>query len=143
MLVFQLAFLATLLTQTVVPLHTPRPGQWLEKVQGDMDTPGAPFVARIHADAGYIIFPHTHEVDENVVVLQGVWALGMGGRYDPAALEQLDVGAYGLAPKGMAHFALSKTETTIQVHGVGPFASKLVDPLYELTDKIGRASGRE
>jgi hypothetical protein len=78
MLAFHLAFVATLLTQLVVPLPAPRAGQWLEKVQGDMDTPGAPFVARIHADAGYIIFPHTHEVDENVVVLQGVWALGMG-----------------------------------------------------------------
>ena len=122
-------------THGVVPLHTPGPGQWVERVRGDPDIPDAPFVIRIHADAGYIILPHTHEVDENIVVVQGVWALGMGSRFDRSALEQLDVGAFGFAPKNMAHFAWSKTETTIQVHGTGPFASKLVDPAYELTDK--------
>jgi len=122
-------------THGVVPLHAPRPGQWVEKVWGDPDTPSAPFVIRIHADAGYIILPHTHEVDENIVVIQGVWALGMGSRFDRSALEQLDVGAFGFAPKNMAHFAWSKTETTIQVHGIGAFSSKLVDPAYELTHK--------
>lgn len=122
-------------THGVVPLHAPRQGQWVERVWGDGDKPGVPFVIRIHADAGYIILPHTHLVDENIVVVQGVWALGMGSRFDRSALEQLDVGAFGFAPKGMAHFAWSKTETTIQVHGIGPFSSKLVDPAYELTDK--------
>jgi len=122
-------------THGVVPLQKPRPGQWVETVWGNPDQPGEPFVIRIHADAGYIILPHTHLVDENIVVLQGVWSLGMGARFEPAVLEQLDVGAFAFAPKNMAHFGWSKTETTIQVHGVGPFASKLVDPAYELTDK--------
>ena len=122
-------------THGVVPLHASRPGQWVERVWGDPDMPGVPFVIRIHADAGYIILPHTHEVDENIVVVQGVWALGMGNRFDRSVLEQLDIGAFGFAPKGMAHFAWSQTETTIQVHGIGPFASKLVDPAYELSDK--------
>ena len=121
-------------THTVVPLHKLLQGQAIEKVRGDPDIPGAPFVIRIHADAGYIVLPHTHVVDENIVVVQGVWALAMGARFDRSALEQLDVGAFGFAPKNMAHFAWSKTETTIQVHGVGPFASKLVDPAYELSD---------
>jgi hypothetical protein len=119
----------------VVPLDKPRPGQWLERVRGDFEKPGEPFVIRIHADAGYIILPHTHLVDENIVVLQGVWSLGMGRRFDRASLQQLDVGGFGFAPKNMAHFAWSKTETTIQVHGIGPFSSKLIDPVYELTDK--------
>jgi hypothetical protein len=150
MLTFRLSLLTSLLillltssgaeaqdaaTHGVVPLHKPRPGQWVERVWGDPDKPGAPFVIRIHADAGYIILPHTHEVDENIVVVQGVWALGMGNRFDRSALEQLDVGSFGFAPKNMAHFAWSKTETTIQVHGTGPFSSKLVDAAYELTDK--------
>jgi hypothetical protein len=122
-------------TPGVVPLHKLPPGQWAERVWGDPDKPGAPFVLRIHNDAGYVVLPHTHPVDENIVVVQGVWSLAMGGRFDRSALEQLDVGAFGFAPKGMAHFAWSKTETTIQVHGLGPFSSKLVDPVYELTEK--------
>jgi hypothetical protein len=77
-------------THGVVPLHKLSPGQAVERVWGDPDTPGEPFVIRIHADAGYIILPHTHLVDENIVVVQGVWALGMGSRFDRSALEQLD-----------------------------------------------------
>jgi hypothetical protein len=35
----------------------------------------------------------------------------------------------------MAHFGLSKTDTIIQVHGIGPFITQWVVPVYELTDK--------
>jgi hypothetical protein len=40
-----------------------------------------------------------------------------------------------MAPKNMAHFVWSKTETILQIHGIGPFASTVVEPVYELTDK--------
>lgn len=40
-----------------------------------------------------------------------------------------------MAPKNMAHFALSNTETILQVNGIGPFTSTVVEPVYELTDK--------
>lgn len=48
-----------------------------ETVWGDPSIAGAPFVVRIHAEPSYIIMPHTHEVDENIVVVKGSWALGM------------------------------------------------------------------
>jgi hypothetical protein len=35
----------------------------------------------------------------------------------------------------MAHFALSKTETIIQVHGIGPFVVSYVDLIYVLRDQ--------
>jgi len=35
----------------------------------------------------------------------------------------------------MAHFAFSKTETIIQVHGIGPFVVSYVDPIYVLRDQ--------
>ena len=119
----------------VVPLKKFPADKRSEIVSGDPTKFGAPFVIRLHREAGYIIMPHTHSVDENIVVVQGSWALGMGERYDPQALEPMEVGAYGLAPKGMAHFALSKTETVIQVNGIGPFATHWVVPVYALTDK--------
>src|SRR5262249_39130774 len=103
-------------TSPVVPLGAPRAGQWVERVQGDPDKPNEPFVVRIHADEGYIVLPHTHVVDENIVVIQGQWALGMGGKFDRQSLEEIGVGGFALAPKNMAHFAWSKTESTIQVH---------------------------
>ena len=119
----------------VVPLHKIPSDQWVEKVWGDPDKPGAAFVIRIHNDAGYLVLPHTHPVDENIVVVKGVWWFGMGRRFNRPALEPLELGAFGFGPKNMAHFAWSKTETIIQVHGIGPFSAKLVDPVYELTDK--------
>jgi hypothetical protein len=45
----------------------------------------------------------------------------------------MEVGTYGLVPKQMAHFAWSKTETIIHVHGIGPFTITTVNPVYELT----------
>ena len=105
----------------------------VEAVRGDRTKPGEPFVIRIHAEAGYIVMPHTHPIDENIVVVKGSWALGMGDRFKRELLEPMEVGDYGLAPKGMAHFALSKSATTLQVHGIGPFVTRWVVPVYELT----------
>jgi hypothetical protein len=49
-------------------------------------------VIRIHAEAGYIIMPHTHPEDENIVVVRGSWALGMGDRFNRGTLEPMEVG---------------------------------------------------
>ena len=59
----------------------------------------------------------------------------MGDRYNPQALETMEVGTYGLAPKNMPHFGLSKTETINQIHGIGPFSTHWLVPIYEFTDK--------
>ena len=120
---------------SVYPLSKFQPGQWVEKVSGDFTKPGDPFVFRIHQDAGYITLPHTHPIDENITVVRGSWSLGMGRRFNRAALEPMDTGTFGIAPKNMAHFAWSKTETILQIHGIGPFTSTVVEPVYELTDR--------
>lgn len=119
----------------VVPLKEFPPDRRFETVSGDPAKSGALYVIRIHAEAGYIIMPHSHPEDENIVVVKGSWAVGMGERYNPQGLEAMELGAYGLMPKKMAHFALSKTETIIQVHGFGPFTTHWVVPMYELNDK--------
>jgi hypothetical protein len=126
------------LERHVVPLKTfarlPTDKRF-ETVSGNPSIAGAPFVVRIHAEPGYVIMPHTHQVDENIVVLKGSWALGMGTHFDRSALEPMELGDYGFAPKNMVHFALSKTATTIQVHGLGPFATTWLIPMYELSEK--------
>src|SRR5712691_7836297 len=82
-----------------------------ETVWGDPAKSGSPFVIRIHAEAGYIIMPHTHPEDENIVVVKGNWALGMGDRFNRDSLKLMEVGDYGFASKKMAHFGLSETDT--------------------------------
>ena len=117
----------------VVPLNRNSSEQGIEVVSGDPGRRGVPFVVRIHNDAGYVCPPHTHPTDENIVVVKGSWSVGMGTRVDLSSVQTLEMGAYALVPAKMAHFCQSKTETTIQVHGVGPFSVDLVDPLFELT----------
>jgi hypothetical protein len=119
----------------VAPLTKIPSEQWIEKVVGDMDKPGQPFVIRIHHDAGYVVLPHTHPEDENITVLTGSWALGMGSRVNMAELEPMEQGALGFVPKKMAHFGYAKIETMLQVHGTGPFANLPIDPVFELTSK--------
>jgi hypothetical protein len=58
-----------------------------ETVSGDPAKAGVPFVIRIHTEAGYVTMPHTHLVDENIVVVKGSWALGMGERFNRDTLE--------------------------------------------------------
>jgi hypothetical protein len=139
------AGLCTASTQTagsadshVVPLKKPATlamDKRIEAIRGDRYKPGEPFVIRIHAEAGYIIMPHTHPVDENIVVVRGSWALGMGEHFRKEALEPMEVGDYGFAAKSMPHFAFSKTYTILQVHGIGPFTVHWVTPVYELTER--------
>jgi len=135
---FLLLAVPTILQASVVPLHkfsVEELNKRIEVVHGDRTKPGEPFVIRIHAEAGFIVMPHTHPVDENIVILKGSWALGMGEHYKKDALEAMEPGDFGFAAKGMAHFALSKTDSIIQVHGVGAFSVKWVTPMYEISDK--------
>jgi hypothetical protein len=96
-------------------------------MSGDPGKAG-PFAIRLNLPAGYKIAPHWHPTDEHVTVLSGTFALGMGEKFDPAALKLLPAGGYGLLPAEMRHFAMAKTAAIIQVHGMGPFVLNYVNP---------------
>jgi hypothetical protein len=85
----------------VVPLHKMRAGQWVEKVWGDPGKPGEVFAIRIHNDAGYLVMPHVHPMDEHIVAVQGAWWFGMGSRFERSALKQVELGAFTIGPKNM------------------------------------------
>src|SRR5205823_2511108 len=90
---------------SVVPLRqmsAQGTGTWIEKVWGDPSARDVPFVFRIHNEAGYVVLPHVHPMDENIVVVQGQWSLGMGRRLAREALAPMDVGAFGFVSKTMA-----------------------------------------
>ena len=96
-------------------------------VSGDPSKPGV-FVVMAKVPAGYKINPHWHPTDENVTVLSGTFALGMGEKFDKASMKTASAGSYVLLPAEMRHFAMAKTAATIQVHGMGPFALTYVNP---------------
>jgi len=102
-------------------------GAMFAVVSGDPGKP-VPFVIRLKMPAGYKIAAHWHPTDEHVTVVSGTFALGMGEKFDQAALKALPAGGYGLMPAEMRHFAMAKTAAVVQVHGIGPFVLNYVNP---------------
>ena len=96
-------------------------------VSGD-PTQAGPYVVRMKMPAGYKIMPHWHPTDENVTVISGTFALGMGDAMDSASMKALPAGGFALLPAQMRHYAMAKTACVVQVHGVGPFALTYVNP---------------
>jgi anti-sigma factor ChrR (cupin superfamily) len=100
----------------------------LAAVHGDPNGDGTPFVVRLRCAEGIKIPAHWHPTDENVTVLKGTFQVGMGDKFDETKLETMNVGNFINMPKEMRHFALSKTDSIVQVHGVGPFKVNWVNP---------------
>jgi anti-sigma factor ChrR (cupin superfamily) len=100
----------------------------LAAVAGDPSAQGEPFVLRIRCADGTKIPAHWHPTDENLTVLRGIFLVGMGETFDETKLTPMNVGNFTIVPKEMRHFALCKGETTVQVHGAGPFKVNWVNP---------------
>ena len=107
-------------------------------ISGDPSQPGL-YVVRMKMPAGYKIAPHWHPTDEHVTVLSGTFSLGMGEKFDKAAMKDLPAGGYALLPAEMRHFAMAKTDAIVQVHGIGPFVLTYVNPG---DDPSKRAAGK-
>ncbi|HXY24942.1 MAG TPA: cupin domain-containing protein [Candidatus Acidoferrum sp.] len=100
----------------------------LAPVSGDFNAEGSPFVLRIRCADGAKIPAHWHPTDENVTVLKGTFLVGMGDSFDESKLETMNTGNFITVPKEMRHFAMSKGESIVQVHGMGPFKVNWVNP---------------
>ena len=102
-------------------------GAMFSLVSGD-PTKAGPFVIRLKVPAGYKIAPHWHPTDENVTVISGAFAIGMGEKFDETKMKTLPAGGYAQLPAEMRHYAMAKSATVVQVHGVGPFVLNYVNP---------------
>lgn len=96
-------------------------------VAGDPGQAG-PFVIRVMAPAGFTVPAHWHPTTENLTVMAGTVSIGMGDKPDPAAMTDLAAGGFVVLPAEMRHTFVSKTASTFQVHGTGPFAITYVNP---------------
>ncbi len=97
-------------------------------LEGDPAKAGEMYTIRLKAPEGFKIPPHWHPVDEHVTVLSGTVAIGMGEKFDEAAVREMPAGSFAIMPKGMRHFAWARSEVVLQVHGVGPFEINYVNP---------------
>lgn len=103
------------------------PGSRLAVISGD-PSQAQPFVIRAQVPAGYRVAPHWHPGDENLTILSGTVALGMGETFDEGTMTAIGPGGYASLPAQMRHYFLAKSAATFQVHGMGPFVVNYVNP---------------
>jgi len=95
-------------------------------LDGDPAKPG-PFTLRIKMPDGYAIAPHWHAADEHVTVIQGTFFMGLGEKVDRSKGHALEAGSFAMMPAGTRHFAWTKGETIVQLHGTGPWGISYVN----------------
>jgi ketosteroid isomerase-like protein len=105
-------------------------------VYGD-PTQAQPYVIRAQLPVNYRIPPHWHPTMENITVLSGTVALGMGDKLDDPSMQEVPAGGFASVPAEMRHTFMAKTAATIQVHGVGPFGITYVNPADDPRTKKG------
>ncbi|HEY3747422.1 MAG TPA: nuclear transport factor 2 family protein [Gemmatimonadaceae bacterium] len=97
------------------------PGAKIAVLHGDPSAPGG-FVLRLQFPDGYQIPVHWHPTGENVTVVSGGVAFGMGSTFDASALHMYGPGDFVYLPPRQAHFGQAHGTTVVQVNGRGPFA---------------------
>lgn len=102
-------------------------GAQMAVLSGDPRQPG-PFTVRSKFPAGYTIPPHWHPTAEHLTVLSGEVSVGMGETVDTASMQSMKPGSFAVMAPEMRHYLRARTETILQVHGVGPFQITYVNP---------------
>jgi quercetin dioxygenase-like cupin family protein len=95
-------------------------------LSGDPSKSG-PYVVRLRIPANTKLPPHFHGDTENVTIISGALWVGVGDKYDESKMQQLGPGAFVSVPANLHHYAMTKTETVIQIHGVGPESMTAVE----------------
>lgn len=105
-------------------------------LEGDPAKEGL-FTMRLRLPDGYRIAPHFHGGVEHVTVISGTFNIGMGGTFNQADSKAMPAGTFGYWPAGMRHFAWARGETTLQLHGLGPWTVTYVNPADDPRKKQG------
>ena len=96
------------------------PGAKMAVLRGDPGQEGM-FVLRLKVPADYRIMPHWHPAYENVTVISGEANIGMGDTFDKTKGHKIPAGGFGYLAPQMHHYFWADTETTLQLHGIGPW----------------------
>ena len=96
-------------------------------LEGDADKTD-PVTFRFRCPAGYKFMPHTHPGPERATVLAGTMLIGIGPKYDPASLKEVQVGGFFVLAAKAPHYGECRGETIIEVHTTGPLGTTYVNP---------------
>ena len=103
------------------------PGAKLAVIEGPINQPG-PVTFRLRLPANYQIPAHWHPAIEHVTVISGTFNMGTGDKLDQAKSKALTPGSVAIMQPKTNHFAWTKDETIVQVHGMGPWGVTYVNP---------------
>lgn len=78
------------------------------------------YIMRSRLPAGTVFAPHTHDETENVTVISGTLWVGLGKTMDKSKMMPLSPGTFATVPANFPHYAMAKTDTVIQIEGMGP-----------------------
>jgi quercetin dioxygenase-like cupin family protein len=99
----------------------------LAVVVGHPSEPG-PYVIRIKVPAGVKLMPHRHPEDRVYTVIEGIFYIGLGNRFDADALAAYPPGSLIVLPGGTPHFHWAKSGGYIsQVTALGPLGLDYID----------------
>ncbi len=110
------------------------PGAMAAVLDGDPAAPGI-FTLRLKMPPGYKIPAHSHPADEHVTVISGSLYMGLGDKLDPAITTMLLPHSFAVMKQGTHHFAMSKGECIVQLHGMGPWGINYVNPADDPRNK--------
>ena len=88
----------------------------------------APITFRLKFPADYKLPAHWHPGIEHVTVISGTFNMGAGDKLDVSKTKPLSAGSFAVMQPKTQHFAWTKEETVVQVHGIGPWAINYVNP---------------
>jgi quercetin dioxygenase-like cupin family protein len=104
------------------------PGAKIAVIEGDLKT-SAPFTFRLKLPPNSKIGVHTHPVFERVTVISGTFYFATGDKFDAAKAKAYKSGDAVMIPPGMPMYAYTKNgETTLQIHGTGPWGINFLNP---------------
>ena len=108
------------------PASLPK-GAKMAVLEGDPAKEG-PFTLRLKVPANYNVPPHWHPAIEHVTVIKGVLYMGAGDKMDMNSATKITEGGLAVMPIKHVHYAFTKEEATIQLHGIGPWGINYVNP---------------
>ena len=103
------------------------PGAKLAVIEGPLNQ-AVPVTFRVKFPANYQLPAHWHPAIEHVTVMSGTFNMGMGDKLDRAKTKALTAGGVAIMQPKTNHFAWTKEETIVQVHGMGPWGVTYVNP---------------
>jgi hypothetical protein len=72
-------------------------------------------------------------------VITGTFAMATGEKWDDKALHSMGAGDVMIMQPKTPHYAMAKSETVVQIHGMGPWSVNYVNPADDPKNKPSAA----